>query len=80
MMNCAGELEEWRQQRGGKDGGNRRPCVITARASQERARAPSGASHAGGCASKRERWRGLGQTVHDGEGGRRAAAGSTVAD
>ena len=79
-MNYAGKLEERRWQRGGKDGDDQRPCVITARASQERARAPSGASHAGGRASKCERWRGLGQMVHGGEGGRLAAAGSTVAD
>jgi len=79
-MNCAGELEERRRQRGGKDGDNRHPCVITARASQERARAPSGASHVGSRASKHDRWRGLGQMGHGGEGGRLAAAGSTVAD
>jgi hypothetical protein len=48
--------------------------VLTVRVSQERARAPSRASHAGGHTSKCERWCGDGQTVHGGEGGKGAAA------
>jgi hypothetical protein len=53
-----------RRSRGRKEREGDRCGLKTARASQERARAPSGASHTVVHMPKRERRRGVGQTVH----------------